>query len=237
MDILINGILGINGFGLLKSLSLADDVGAIGGCDVAFKKSDLKNEYVKRLAEAASSLDKIRGKYDVIIDFSSRFAAKAISEYVLKTCTPALILTTGHTDEELNLLKRAAKVAPVAVIKNASKGIPAIVNALDSIKNYLDGFSVGITEVHRKNKTDIPSGTALYIQDRLAETMPNSAIQTNSVRVFDTPGIHEITFYDGVEKIVLKHEVLSREAFYRGAKFLAEKLASMPENFYTDKDF
>lgn len=237
MDVLINGFLGINGFGLTKTCLLSDGIAAVGGADTALKKSDLKKEYIRDMSEAVNGLNFIDGRYDVLIDFSSPKATPYISEYVSKTCTPALILTTGQSKKDINLLKRAAKIAPVAVVKNASAGINAVAKILRPLSSYLDGYSVGITETHRRGKKDSPSGTALFLKDRIAESVPNSSVEMNSVRLFNEFGKHEIIFRNGEEQVTVTHEVLSRSCFYSGAISIAKKLVTMPAGFYTDTDF
>lgn len=237
MDVLINGFLGINGFGLTKACILSDGIAAVGGADTALKKSDLKKEYIRDMSEAVNGLNFIDGRYDVLIDFSSPKATPYISEYVSKTCTPALILTTGQSEKDIKLLKRAAKIAPVAVVKNASAGINAVAKILRPLSLYLDGFKVGITETHRRGKKDSPSGTALFLKDCIAESVPNSSIEMNSVRLFNEFGKHEIIFRNGEEQVTVTHEVLSRSCFYSGAISIAKKLVTMPAGFYTDTDF
>lgn len=237
MDVLINGFLGINGFGLTKTCLLSDGIAAVGGADTALKKSDLKKEYIRDMSEVVNGLNFIDGRYDVLIDFSSPKATPYISEYVSKTCTPALILTTGQSEKDIKLLKRAAKIAPVAVVKNASAGINAVAKILRPLSSYLDGYNIGITETHRRGKKDSPSGTALFLKDCIAETVPNSSVEMNSVRLFNEFGKHEIIFRNGEEQVTVTHEVLSRSSFYSGAINIAKKLVTMPEGFYTDTDF
>lgn len=237
MDVLINGFLGINGFGLTKTCLLSDGIAAVGGADTALKKSDLKKEYIRDMSEAVNGLNFIDGRYDVLIDFSSPKATPYISEHVSKTCTPALILTTGQSEKDIKLLKRAAKIAPVALVKNASAGINAVAKILRPLSSYLDGYSVGIIETHRRGKKDSPSGTALFLKDRIAESVPNSSVEMNSVRLFNEFGKHEIIFRNGEEQVTVTHEVLSRSSFYSGAIRIAKKLVTMPEGFYTDTDF
>ena len=237
MGVLINGFLGINGFGLTKTCLLSDGIAAVGGADTALKKSDLKKEYIRDMSEAVNGLNFIDGRYDVLIDFSSPKATPYISEYISKTCTPALILTTGQSEKDIKLLKRTAKIAPVAVVKNASAGINAVAKILRPLSSYLDGYSVGITETHRRGKKDSPSGTALFLKDRIAESVPNSSVEMNSVRLFNEFGKHEIIFRNGEEQVTVTHEVLSRSCFYSGAISIAKKLVTMPAGFYTDTDF
>ena len=237
MDVLINGFLGINGLSLTKTCLMSDGVAAVGGADIALKKSDVKKEYVRDMSEAVAGLNFTHGRYDVLIDFSSSKATLSISEYILKTCTPALILTTGQSEKDIKLLKRAAKVAPVAVVKNASLGINAVAKILRPLSSYLDGFNVGITETHRRGKKDTPSGTALLLKDCIAESVPNSSVEMNSVRLFNEFGRHEIIFRSGEEQVTVTHEVLSRSCFYSGAIRIAKKLIKMPAGFYTDADF
>lgn len=236
MDVLINGFLGINGFALTKTCLLSDDVSAVGGSDIAFKKQDIKKEFIKDLSEAVAGLDFIGGHYDVLIDFSSPEVSPNVSEYVLKTCTPALILTTGQSESNMAALGRAAKVAPVAVIKNASAGIKAVAKILKSLSSYLDGFNVGIIETHRRDKKDSPSGTALLLKDCIAESVPNSSIEMNSVRLFNEFGKHEVIFGNGKEQVTVTHRVLSRSCFYSGAINVAKKLITMPAGLYGDAD-
>ena len=49
------------------------------------------------------------GKADVIVDFSHHTSLPSLLDYAKATKTPLVVATTGHTEEELALMKEAAK--------------------------------------------------------------------------------------------------------------------------------
>ncbi len=84
---------------------------------------------------------------------------------------------------------------------------------------FLGNPELLIHEIHHVHKKDSPSGTALKLNECLSGQAMISAD-----RVGDHPGLHELTLSNGLEKVTLKHEAISRRAFALGAVFAAESL-------------
>ena len=50
----------------------------------------------------------LREKADVVIDFSNHEGTAELTEYAVRTGTPVVIATTGHTEEEKRMIAAAA---------------------------------------------------------------------------------------------------------------------------------
>ena len=57
--------------------------------------------------------EQFEGTVDVIVDFSHHSALHGLLSYAKKTNTPIVICTTGHSEEELAMMKEAAATVPV----------------------------------------------------------------------------------------------------------------------------
>ena len=55
----------------------------------------------------------LREKADVVIDFSNHEGTAELTEYAVRTGTPVVIATTGHTEEEKRMIAAAAEKIPV----------------------------------------------------------------------------------------------------------------------------
>ena len=70
-----------------------------------------------------TNLSDITEECDVLIDFSHHSATKNVLDFALLRGIPAVIATTGQTDEEKQLIEQAAKQIPVFYAGNMSIGI------------------------------------------------------------------------------------------------------------------
>ena len=78
-------------------------------------------------------------------------------------------------------------------------------------------YEFDILEKHPKGKKK-PTATAKM----LAKAARDDEISIHSVRMDGYIGVHQITITDGIERITLVHESLSRQAFAKGAILAAE---------------
>lgn len=172
---------------------------------------------------------------DVIIDFSHHSALPALLEFAEERHLPAVICTTGHTEEELARLARAAERIPVFYSRNMSLGINLLMALCRRAGKALGtDFDVEIVEKHHRNKLDAPSGTALMLADAVASAdeephpltfdrtarravRPRGEIGISSVRGGSIVGEHEVIFAGKDEVITLSHAAMSREVFATGA--------------------
>ncbi|MBQ2308082.1 MAG: 4-hydroxy-tetrahydrodipicolinate reductase, partial [Clostridia bacterium] len=74
------------------------------------------------------SITEFSDKADVIVDFSHHSALPSLLDYAKATKTPVVVATTGHTDEELALMREAASEVAIFHSGNFSIGINLIIN-------------------------------------------------------------------------------------------------------------
>ena len=192
------------------------------------------------------SLDDCTIKADVIIDFSTAPAIKSLLEYALRTQTPAVICTTGLSEEDVHAIHEASKELPIFFSANMSLGVNLLIALAKRATEVLadSGFDIEIIEKHHNQKIDAPSGTALAIADAINESLdehytyrydrstvrekrPHKEIGIHAVRGGSIVGEHEILFAGNDEFISLTHRATSKEVFAVGAlkaaKFLKEQ--------------
>lgn len=201
-----------------------------------------------------SSFADIKEEFDVIIDFSHPSAFDGIMDYVTETKTPAVICTTGLSDEQKARMNEAAKTAPVFFSANMSIGINLLIDLACKAAKLLDGgFDIEIVEKHHNRKLDAPSGTALAIADALSEVVSYNSEYTydrhsvrrkrgkneigiHSVRGGTIVGEHDVIFAGTDEVIELKHSAASKEVFAVGAVKAAAFMNGKSAGMYNMKD-
>ncbi len=203
------------------------------------------------------SLDKVTEPVDVVIDCSHHTLAPELAAYLLRTNTPAVICTTGHTDDEESALREAAEKVAVIKSRNMSLGINLLSELVKRAATVLGGdFDIEIVEAHHRNKIDAPSGTALMLADAAKEARDAAGIPTeyvyeraskrerrgdaeigiSSIRGGTIVGEHEVIFAGNNEVLKLSHSAESRDLFATGAIRAALFIADKPAGWYTMAD-
>ena len=192
-------------------------------------------------------------KPDVIIDFSHHTSLPSIMEYAVKHNIPAVIATTGHTEEESAIMRAGAEHIPVFFSRNMSLGVNLLIALCKKASEILgEDFDIEIIEKHHHNKLDAPSGTALMIADAISETRAESEyiydrhsvrkkretkeIGIHAVRGGSIIGEHEVIFAGKDELITLSHSAASRELFATGALKAAEFIVGKGAGMYCMDD-
>ncbi len=193
------------------------------------------------------------GKADVIIDFSHHSALTSLSAYAKEHNTPLVISTTGHSDEEMELMRETAESIPVFFSRNMSIGINLLTEMCRRAARTLGlDFDIEIIEKHHNNKLDAPSGTALMIAEALAEERDEtkfvydrheerrkrepSEIGIHAVRGGTIVGEHEVIFAGNNELLTISHSAASREIFACGALKAAEFIVGKNAGMYNMSD-
>lgn len=197
----------------------------------------------------------LKEEADVIVDFSSPKAFDAMMDYAVKKGIPAVVCTTGLSEEQIGRLNQDS--AKVAVLRSAnmSLGINLLLKAVKEAAQTLAraGFDIEIVEAHHNQKKDAPSGTALALADSINEGLDNACHYTfgrsertekrdpqeigiSSVRGGTIPGIHKVIFAGQDEVIEFNHTAYSRSIFGKGALSAAKFLAGKPAGFYSMAD-
>ena len=199
------------------------------------------------------SISEFPDKADVIIDFSHHSALSALTEYAVSRGTPIVVATTGHSEEELDMMKRTAKLVPVFFSRNMSIGINLLVETCRRAARTLGiDFDVEIIEKHHNQKLDAPSGTALMLAEALSEEREqtefvydrhavrakrkSSEIGIHAVRGGTIVGEHEVIFAGNNEIVTFSHSATSREIFATGALKAAEFVVGKAPALYNMSD-
>lgn len=189
-------------------------------------------------------------KPDVIIDFSHHSAVKDICAYAVEKGVPAVICTTGHDENEKEIMKDASKHVPVFYSRNMSLGINLLMQLTKKAARMLgDSFDIEIVEAHHNKKLDAPSGTALMLADAASKGLDydpeyvyerqsvrkardKNEIGIHSIRGGNIVGEHSVIFAGSNEVITLSHSASSRSVFAAGALKAAEFIADKPAGLY-----
>ncbi len=193
---------------------------------------------------------------DVIVDFSSHAATQAIAEVCARHRKGAVIGTTGHSNEERQVLKELSSVIPLVVASNFSTGVNALFWLTRKAAEILGpGYDLEVVEMHHHFKADAPSGTARTLAEILAKARRQeldsvvrhgrsglvgertpSEIGVHSLRGGDVVGDHTVIFAGPGERVELTHKASSRDTFARGALRAAKWLVNQTPGLYDMQD-
>ena len=172
---------------------------------------------------------------DVIIDFSNPKVLPGLLSYAVSNNIPAVICTTGYSEDDITAINEASKSVPIFRSGNMSLGINVLMMLAKKATQILGAsFDIEIIERHHNQKLDAPSGTAIMLADSVESALEYQAervydrhsvrakrayneIGMHSVRGGTIVGEHEVIFAGENETIELSHSAQSREVFAAGA--------------------
>jgi len=184
---------------------------------------------------------------DVVVDFSHHTAIAGVLSYAMEIGAAAVIGTTGHTEEEKELIYAAAKESPVFYAGNVSLGIAVLCRLVKDAVRYFPDADVEIVEIHHTRKVDAPSGTAHMLFNAIKKVRPNAyencgrsgegkrtkdEVGVHALRMGNVVGIHEVHINTGNQTITLKHESGSRAMLADGAVAAARFMEGKAKGLY-----
>jgi 4-hydroxy-tetrahydrodipicolinate reductase len=201
-----------------------------------------------------NSFEKVNVESDVIIDFSNPSNLDEILEFTAKTKIPAVLCTTGYSDEQVEKIKKASENSAFLRSGNMSVGINLMMELAKTCAKALGtDFDVEIVEAHHNQKLDAPSGTALMLEKSVEEGLDykpeivydrherrqkrdKKEIGMHSIRGGTIVGEHEIIFAGQDEIIKIEHTALSRNIFAVGALNAAVFLKDKKSGLFSMSD-
>lgn len=248
INVILCGCGGRMGRAVTEAINNNDKLSVVAGIDV--NASSLGATCAFPVYQAISDFP---DKADVIIDFSHHSALPALCDYAIATSTPLVICTTGHSDDDLALMRSTSENVPVFFSRNMSIGINLLIEMCRRAAKTLGvEFDVEIIEKHHNQKLDAPSGTALMIAEAVAEQRENtefvydrhnvrqkrqpSEIGIHAVRGGTIVGEHEVLFAGNNELISLTHTATSRDVFATGALKAAEFIVTQSRGLFNMSD-
>jgi 4-hydroxy-tetrahydrodipicolinate reductase len=207
--------------------------------------------------DAGESLAAAIAEANTVIDFTMHKFTKELIEAALVNKTHLVIGTTGHTDEEREMIREASKTLPIVYAPNFSVGVNTLFWLTQRAAQILtqDRFDIEVTEMHHRHKIDAPSGTARRLLEILNEETgtkydqdiahgrfgnvgprPPREIGMHTLRGGDVVGDHTVMFAADGERVELTHKASSRLTFAAGAVRAAVWLYDKPPGIYDMQD-
>ncbi len=244
MNILLNGISGYMGREVKKL------------CDAGYRSAALAfgvdpceddvDAMVYRSLDDVISIDGV----DCIIDFSHHSVTPALLDFAMENRLPLVLCTTGHTEDEVELIHKAAKSIPLFYSGNMSLGVALLIELAKKTAAAFPEAEIEIIEKHHDRKVDAPSGTALMLANAICEVRPElhtncgrsgqgkrsaDEIGIHSIRMGNIVGEHEVIIGTASQTISLKHEAHNRALFAEGAIAAAAFLVDQCPGMYDMK--
>ncbi len=244
VKIILSGCSGKMGHVITKCVENKENCEIVAGVDI--NKSDAPYPIF-------ASFSEIDVDADVIIDFSHPSVLASLLEYCKKNKMPAVIATTGLSDEQKKEIEDTSKEVPMFFSANMSIGVNLISELAAKAARVLEGsFDIEIVEAHHNQKIDAPSGTALMLADSISDALTNkptyefdrhskrakrdpNEIGIHSIRGGTIVGEHEVIFAGLDEIITISHSARSKDLFAVGAVNAAAFLKGKPTGMYSMK--
>lgn len=245
--IILHGACGQMGRMITDIVSREENAVIVAGID-AFGSAYAEYPVYKTLEECTE-------EGDVVIDFSTAAAIDGLIGFCCERSLPVIVCTTGLSDAQNEMLKKASEKIPVLKSANMSVGINLLFRLLKEAAPKLAaaGFDIEIVEKHHNRKLDAPSGTALaladavndsleekydYVYDRSErrEKRPKTEIGISAVRGGTIVGDHDVIFAGEDEVITFSHRAYSRAVFGKGAVQAALFLKGKAPGMYDMQD-
>lgn len=154
-------------------------------------------------------------KPDALLDFTTRPASVEIATAALMRGVRPVIGASGWTDDEREGLARLAQEREMGamIVPNFSTGAVLMMRFAQQAARYFPNAE--IVEMHRREKKDRPSGTALQTAACI-QRGGGSTPEIHSVRLPGVVAHQAVLFGDGGELLTIRHDCFSRESFVPG---------------------
>jgi 4-hydroxy-tetrahydrodipicolinate reductase len=245
--IIMHGCNGKMGQVISEIVRAEETATIVAGIDIMDNK---ENEY-----PVFTNISDCNVEADVIIDFASTKAIESLLAYAVERKIPAVLCTTGLSDDQLAKVEEASHSVAILRSANMSLGVNTLLRLLQDVAKVLApaNYDIEIVEKHHNLKIDAPSGTALALADSINEALNNEysyvydrsqkreqrdakEIGISAVRGGTIIGEHEIIFAGLDEVIEIKHTAYSKSIFAKGAVSAAKYLAGKPAGKYDMSD-
>lgn len=172
---------------------------------------------------------------DVVIDFSLPELTDQVVAWCMKNSKPLVSGVTGISDAQKKALEALGQKTPSFWAPNMSLGVAVMARMLAQMKE-LEGFDFQIEELHHTRKKDRPSGTALFLQEKLKEAVGPQVPDPLAIRGGGIFGIHRVWAMGEEETVTIEHTAMNRRVFARGALKAARWLLGQKPGFYRMDD-
>lgn len=159
----------------------------------------------------------------------------------------------GFSCDELKIIEEYSKHIPIFKASNMSYDINLMAKTVSSLAKTLENADIEIIETHHNRKVDSPSGTSLFLADKINEALGGTMeyvfdrhsrhekrnkneIGFSSIRGGNIVGEHIVQFFSENETFEIKHTCYSRSVFANGALRAANWIIGKPNGMYSMED-
>lgn len=164
------------------------------------------------------SLDSILASthIDAAVIFSLPSSAMEDTRLAMKAGIVPVIGTTGLKTEDINEIESMSSEYGIGAIisPNFSIGSALMMKFAAEVSKYLP--SVEIVEMHRQNKLDAPSGTAIKTAEMIQLNKKTLPIAVHSLRLPGFVAHQEVLFGGSGQTLKIRHDSYSVESFMPG---------------------
>ena len=238
INILVTGCKGRMGQAVIRATEANDDT------------------LVGAAVDVGDSLADALAQCDVVVDFTTHHFSDELVKECVKQGKALVMGTTGHTQDELERIRAAAKTLPIVLAPNFSVGVNTLFWLTRKATEILGpAFDLEVVEMHHRMKTDSPSGTARRLVEILTEVREldyekdtrhgrkgdvgartPTEIGVHALRGGDVVGDHTVVYANLGERVELTHKASSRDTFATGAVRAAVWLADKAPGIYDMQD-
>lgn len=227
-----------------------DDLELVAGFDVRGVGDPLgRGVAVSDASELAEVLQ--RSGTQVLIDFTTPSATVENVRVAADLGVDLVVGTTGFSEDQKEKMARSIEGRAAAVISpNYSQGVNLFWRLIEVAARSLQGYDIEVVEAHHRNKMDAPSGTAAEavrilkratgkseaVYGRVGQGLRGEEIGVHAVRAGDIIGDHTVLFAGPGERLEIRHQAHSRQAFASGAVRAARWVAGAPCGIYAMAD-
>jgi len=249
------GCLGRMGQAIVSALALADGVEFVAGSEVSTHTGvGVCMPGTKGIV--AASAKPVFDAADVVIDFTPPGNTSAHAILAAETKTALVVGTTGFSSDDSDALDQAAADTVIIQAGNYSLGVNILMAITKQVAEKLGiDWDIEVFEMHHRDKTDAPSGTALMLAEAAAAgrgqllsdlraegpegrngERKKGSIGFASLRGGSVIGEHDVVFASNSERITLSHKAENRTLFADGAVRAAAWTQGQKPGRYTMKD-
>ena len=252
VNIIVCGACGRMGSAIINMAKQDKDFNIVAGTEIDSSPAiGNKNPLIVK----SGDMEQVVNTGDIIIDFTIASNTMKNVEVAIKKNAKLVIGTTGLTDENNEVLKKASEKISIVFAPNMSTGINLLLNTVENIAKKIPDYDVEIVEIHHNKKKDSPSGTAIRLAEAVAaghnKSLKDIAIYgrhgaqalrkqgevgIHAVRCGDVCGDHKVYFASEGEVIEVSHKATSRACLVAGALKAAKWIADKHAGLYDMQD-
>lgn len=199
--------------------------------------------------QPADGIADLRGKADVLVEFSVGDAAMANAARAAEAGVRPVVGATGYSPASLDALREACGRGGVGglVAPNFALGAVLLMRFCEQAARYFP--HVEVVELHHDRKRDAPSGTALRTAELIArarseapapavaeeEKVPGArggayrGVRVHSVRLPGLVAHQEVLFGGPGQVLTLRHDAYGEDSFLPGVLLAVRRVAELSQ--------